>query len=190
MTVEVIALDTATQVVQPTQGAQTVTSGAQETRAVINDETGAVTRILPPDSQVVESEGGQVVQLAPRRAHEVIGPAYGLVAGTGATRTTGKVQFTYLDGTVFVTNLASGEAVVKTCIVIETAFDGAGATLELSGETAGDIMGTGDSCPDTVEQYLCLDLYCPTGATAVNLTVVGGSGATQGSGFVYQVIAS
>lgn len=82
--------------------------------------------------------------------------------------------------------ISPGYKIMRTEVVIDTVFDGAGAELEVgTGATPGAILSAADIDVTIADTYRTFDRFEDAAPAAVQLAITPGAGATQGSGRVF-----
>lgn len=111
--------------------------------------------------------------------------ARGAAAGT-AEETVVAVPFTFASGSpLILVPVMLGHVVDRVSVVIETTFDGAGASLQVgTAATPGLILATSDIDPTKLGTYTNHALFPFAAAANLELTITPGGGATQGAGLV------
>lgn len=95
-----------------------------------------------------------------------------------------KVDFDYLTSSpLFIASLPSNACVLRADVVVTTDFDDNAATLALTTVSSGDILSTSEIKPGKIGQYNTLEIFRPSVADTVQLSISPGS-STQGAGFV------
>jgi hypothetical protein len=111
-----------------------------------------------------------------------VGPAGPSSAGVAP------IAFSWGDASSVIWTPSDSGTLVVARLVIETAFDGAGAALTLGTNAApAAIMSADQNAPgETGEYEVTADLALSAG-TGVRLTITPGAGASQGAGLIYLI---
>lgn len=92
------------------------------------------------------------------------------------------VPFTFSSGVVALALIVPGQTLYRADILIETPFDGAGASVQVGTVgIPGLVLGPSDSLPGVASQYESLAMVVFSAVDNLILTVTSG-GSTQGSG--------
>lgn len=130
---------------------------------------------------VLEVEAGGVQQLL-----VLTRPSWGGQGGGGAAPTEATLSFAYGDASPLpVFTLPVAALIVSASLSIRTAFDGAGASLQLGMQgQPGRLIPSNDIAPDLEAQYETYPDLPLAAGTQILLTITPGTGATRGAGAV------
>lgn len=137
--------------------------------------------VIPYDAV---AEANIVAAIAAHNADLAAHP--GLSSGDGAIR----VPFNWGDATPkTIVTLPANTTVFTAQIVIQTPFNGTGATLRLGDSgNLNRLMTTAQNDPTSALTFTSAPAYTYTSSTSILLSIVPGSGANTGSGFVLLTI--
>ena len=94
--------------------------------------------------------------------------------------------FSYGDASpAVITTIQNGKTVFKIDLVIKTAFDGVGASLEVSSEgETGDVMPSSANDPLSIGTYTFNTNLSYVGNKDISLNITPGAGASTGNGLI------
>jgi hypothetical protein len=101
------------------------------------------------------------------------------------------IPFTFADApAILLSPLSTGQVIGRVSVLVETPFDGGGASLQVGTPAApGLVLGPADIFPSVPATYASGTLFLVHAPDTLRLAIAPGAGATQGSGYVLAEVA-